>query len=76
MNELDQERTHVILQMLQGGAGHIRLLVTITGTVGPDSVADLATYRPNPADRTAINRRYVSSVWFYDIYGVKVIYQN
>ncbi|XP_014664706.1 PREDICTED: multiple C2 and transmembrane domain-containing protein 1-like isoform X2 [Priapulus caudatus] len=56
--QLPRERTHAIWQDLEDGAGSIHLLLTISGTVGTETISDLANYEPLPAERQAIMRRY------------------
>ena len=58
--ELETERTHALDQPLEDGAGFIKLLVTISGTSGGESISDLANYTPNPREREDIIRKYVS----------------
>ena len=57
--ELAPEKTHALDQPLEDGAGFIKILVTISGTSGGESISDLANYTPNPREREDIIRKYV-----------------
>ncbi len=58
--ELEPEKTHTIDQPLEDGAGFIKLLLSISGTSGGESISDLANYTPNPREREDIVRKFVS----------------
>ena len=46
---------------LEDGAGIVHMMLTVTGTQGTDSCADLANQVPNPKEREEIVRKYVST---------------
>ncbi|CAG5130346.1 unnamed protein product, partial [Candidula unifasciata] len=58
LSQLEKEKTHVIEQKLQDGAGTIKLLLTITGTVGSEIPSDLTNYTPSALDKDSIVNRY------------------
>ena len=60
LSKLDREVTHTLEQTLEDGAGIIKLLVTISGTSGHETISDLSTYNFNPLEREDMIRRYVS----------------
>ncbi|KAL5004431.1 hypothetical protein ScPMuIL_017887 [Solemya velum] len=62
--QIDKEMTQVIDQPLEDGAGFIKLLLTISGTQGSETISDLASNSFSPREREEISRRYnlVSSV--------------
>ena len=59
LGELAREKTHMLDQALEDGAGFIKLLLTISGTSGGESISDLANYTPNPRERDDVIRKYV-----------------
>ncbi len=61
--ELEREKTHMLDQPLEDGAGFIKLLLTISGTSGGESISDLANYTPNPREREDIVRKYVRAAF-------------
>ncbi|KAL4227592.1 Multiple C2 and transmembrane domain-containing protein 2 [Mactra antiquata] len=58
LSKLERERTHTIEQELEDGAGIIKLLVTISGTSGLETITDLSTYAFNPLEREEIIRKH------------------
>ncbi|XP_048258170.1 multiple C2 and transmembrane domain-containing protein 1-like isoform X3 [Haliotis rufescens] len=58
LSKLDRETTHTFCQNLEDGAGMVRLLLTISGTAGSETITDLANYTPNPRDREERIRNY------------------
>ena len=60
LSKLSREITHTIEVELEDGAGIIKLLLTISGTAGTETITDLANYTPNPREREQIIRNYVS----------------
>lgn len=57
---MSRETTHDAHLELDDGAGIIHFLLTISGTCGSESVADLDNYTPHPAERNNVVRKYVS----------------
>ena len=60
LSNLEREKTHTIEQPLEDGAGLIKLLVTISGTSGHETISDLSSYAFNPDKRNEIVREFVS----------------
>ena len=60
LSNLEREKTHTVEQALEDGAGMIKLLVTISGTSGHETISDLSSYAFNPEKRNEIVRGYVS----------------
>ncbi|XP_041372646.1 multiple C2 and transmembrane domain-containing protein 1-like isoform X2 [Gigantopelta aegis] len=58
LSKLSREITHTIKVDLEDGAGVIKLLLTISGTAGTETITDLANYTPNPREREEILRKY------------------
>uniref|UniRef100_A0A0B7BCF8 C2 domain-containing protein n=2 Tax=Arion vulgaris TaxID=1028688 RepID=A0A0B7BCF8_9EUPU len=58
LSKLEKDKTHMLEQQLEDGAGIIKLLLTITGTVGNEISSDLANYTPNALDKDNIISRY------------------
>ena len=57
---MEPEMTHTLdLHLEDGGEGQLTILLTISGTTGDDTMSYLANYTPNPAEREAIDWRYV-----------------
>ncbi|XP_064650930.1 multiple C2 and transmembrane domain-containing protein 1-like isoform X5 [Lineus longissimus] len=56
--DLEREVTHTIEQPLEDGAGVIKLLLTISGTQGSETISDLSNFVHNPMEREEIVRRY------------------
>jgi Ca2+-dependent lipid-binding protein len=69
LKSLEYEKTHLVKLPLEDGAGSISLLLTITGTYGPDSPSDIEHYRENnkltSAYRDEIIRQYVRTDFDY-----------
>ena len=59
LSSLEREKTHTIEKPLEDGAGVIKLLVTISGTSGHETISDLSAYSFNPDKRNEIVRSYV-----------------
>ncbi len=53
------ELTHESWFELEDGAGKVLLLLSITGTVGADTVSDLQTFDASPRYYTDIAQKYV-----------------
>ena len=58
LRTLEVEKTHFLRLPLEDGAGTISLLVTITGTFGPDSVTDIEYNK----ESTAVTSRYFDNI--------------
>ncbi|XP_053406106.1 multiple C2 and transmembrane domain-containing protein 1-like isoform X1 [Mercenaria mercenaria] len=58
LTKLDREKTHVIEQQLEDGAGIIKLLITISGTSGHETISDLSAYAFNPMEREEIMLKF------------------
>ncbi|XP_035824948.1 multiple C2 and transmembrane domain-containing protein 1 isoform X2 [Aplysia californica] len=58
LSQLEKERTHVLEQQLEDGAGTLKLLLTISGTLGSEMSSDLANYTPNALLKNQIVHRY------------------
>lgn len=58
LRTLEVEKTHFIRLPLEDGAGTISLLLTITGTVGPNSTTDLDYNK----ESTTVSSRYIDSM--------------
>ncbi|XP_060576164.1 multiple C2 and transmembrane domain-containing protein 1-like isoform X3 [Ruditapes philippinarum] len=58
LSKLERERTHVIEQQLEDGAGILKLLITISGTSGHETISDLSAYAFNPMEREEIVRKF------------------
>ena len=58
--EIEREVTHTIEQSLEDEGGVIKLLLTISGTIGTETISDLANYTSNPREKIEIIRKYVS----------------
>lgn len=58
LKTLEAEKTHFLRLPLEDGAGTISLLVTITGTYGPDSVTDIEYNK----ESTAVSSRYFDNI--------------
>lgn len=71
MSQLEKEKTHIIEQQLEDGAGTIRLLLTVSGTVGHEISSDLANYTPDAQFRDKIISRYVCIT----LYGLNTQYK-
>ena len=59
LSALERETTHTIEKPLEDGAGTIKLLVTISGTSGHETISDLSSFAFNPDKRNEIVRSYV-----------------
>ena len=60
LTEIEREVTHTIEQSLEDEGGVIKLLLTISGTIGTETISDLANYTSNPREKIEIIRKYVS----------------
>ena len=60
LSNIEREVTHTIEQSLEDEGGVIKLLLTISGTVGNETITDLANYTSNPLERIETVRKYVS----------------
>ena len=60
LSQLEKEVTHTVEQQLEDGAGVVKLLITISGTSGNETISDLSVYTFNPLERDEIMQRYVS----------------
>jgi hypothetical protein len=60
LTEIEREVTHTIDQSLEDEGGVIKLLLTISGTIGTETISDLANYTSNPREKIEIIRKYVS----------------
>ncbi|XP_036357615.1 multiple C2 and transmembrane domain-containing protein 1 isoform X3 [Octopus sinensis] len=58
LSNIKNEETHVIEQQLEDGAGMVKILLTISGTSGSETISDLANYTPNPREREEIVQNY------------------
>ncbi|KAK6178984.1 hypothetical protein SNE40_011446 [Patella caerulea] len=64
------EKTHTLETPLEDGAGIIKLLLTISGTAGNETITDLSNYTPNPKEREELLRHYGLAKSFNDIKDV------
>lgn len=60
LSRLEKEVTHTVEQQLEDGAGVIKLLITISGTSGHETISDLSVYTFNPLEREEVLQQYVS----------------
>ena len=61
LNNYNQEETHSIWSDLQDGEGSILLMLTISGTLGSDSISSLATRSSDNSDQIEqLKSQYVS----------------
>ncbi|ESO89614.1 hypothetical protein LOTGIDRAFT_124931, partial [Lottia gigantea] len=58
LGSLDREKTHTLETPLEDGAGIIKLLLTISGTSGNETITDLSNYTPNPKEREELIKHY------------------
>ncbi|XP_065945197.1 multiple C2 and transmembrane domain-containing protein 1 isoform X1 [Magallana gigas] len=58
LSEIEKERTHTIVKDLEDGAGTIKLLLTISGTQGAETITDLVNYTTNTKERDDLYRSY------------------
>lgn len=58
LSGLEVEKTHTIWKDLEDGAGSVFLLVTISGTMGTETVSDLNTYAMDPCFQRSLISRY------------------
>ncbi|XP_061166679.1 multiple C2 and transmembrane domain-containing protein 1-like isoform X2 [Saccostrea echinata] len=58
LSEIEKERTHTIVKELEDGAGTIKLLLTISGTQGAETITDLINYTTNTKERDDLFRSY------------------
>lgn len=56
--ELEHEKTHCLECKLEDSEGYIKILLSISGTVGADTISDLSKYIEDPKDRKKIVRKY------------------
>jgi hypothetical protein len=62
LSGIEKEKTHTIVKELEDGAGTIKLLLTISGTQGAETITDLINYTTNTKERDDLYRGYVSSI--------------
>lgn len=62
LSTIERETTHIIEQQLEDGAGTIKLLLTVTGTIGQELTSDLTNYMPNARVKDSIISKYVSTI--------------
>lgn len=60
LNSLQKEETQTIVKKLEEGSGSIKLVITVSGTLGPHAASDLLHYHEDVEEQKAIKRRYVS----------------
>ncbi|XP_062595992.1 multiple C2 and transmembrane domain-containing protein 1-like isoform X7 [Saccostrea cucullata] len=58
LSEIEKEKTHTIVKELEDGAGTIKLLLTISGTQGAETITDLVNYTTNTKERDDLYRSY------------------
>ncbi|BFY97384.1 hypothetical protein BsWGS_00424 [Bradybaena similaris] len=58
LSTIERETTHIIEQQLEDGAGIIKLLLTVTGTIGQELTSDLTNYIPNAQVKDSIISKY------------------
>nr|XP_022331670.1 multiple C2 and transmembrane domain-containing protein 1-like isoform X2 [Crassostrea virginica] len=58
LSEIEKEKTHMIIKELEDGAGTIKLLLTISGTQGAETITDLVNYTTNTKERDDLYRSY------------------
>ncbi|XP_076267814.1 multiple C2 domain and transmembrane region protein isoform X5 [Rhynchophorus ferrugineus] len=68
--EMERERTYNLWQELEDGAGHLHLLLTISGTTASETISDLTSYEENPRERENIVNRYVWHRTFHNLKDV------
>lgn len=56
---LEKEKTHHKAFQLQEGNGEISFLMTVSGTVGIESISDLTSYNPSNDEANSLHSRYV-----------------
>lgn len=62
INGLEKEETHKIWKDLDGGTGSILLLLTISGTLGSETISDLTSHVYDPREDSRLEKRYVSKL--------------
>ncbi|XP_014281344.1 multiple C2 and transmembrane domain-containing protein isoform X3 [Halyomorpha halys] len=70
LSELEREKTHRIKQVLDDCAGHISLLLTISGTTASETISDLTTYEENPREQKNLEERYSLMRTFHNLRDV------
>ncbi|XP_055995221.1 multiple C2 and transmembrane domain-containing protein 1-like isoform X6 [Ostrea edulis] len=58
LSGIEKEKTHTIVKELEDGAGTIKLLLTISGTQGAETITDLINYTTNTKERDDLYRSY------------------
>ncbi|XP_033749601.1 multiple C2 and transmembrane domain-containing protein 1-like isoform X2 [Pecten maximus] len=58
LSQVKHEVTHTFDQALEDGAGVIKILLTVSGTCGTETISDLANFTVNPNDREDIVAKY------------------
>ncbi|XP_021379603.1 multiple C2 and transmembrane domain-containing protein 1-like isoform X3 [Mizuhopecten yessoensis] len=58
LSQVKHELTHTFDQALEDGAGIIKILLTVSGTCGTETISDLSNFTANPRDREEIMTKY------------------
>ncbi|XP_069137876.1 LOW QUALITY PROTEIN: multiple C2 and transmembrane domain-containing protein 1-like [Argopecten irradians] len=58
LSQVKHEVTHTFDQALEDGAGIIKILLTVSGTCGTETISDLANFTVNPYDREDVVTKY------------------
>ncbi|XP_060062744.1 multiple C2 and transmembrane domain-containing protein 1-like [Ylistrum balloti] len=58
LSQVKHEVTHTFDQALEDGAGIIKILLTVSGTCGTETISDLANFTTNPRDREETVNKY------------------
>ncbi|KAK3606242.1 hypothetical protein CHS0354_037918 [Potamilus streckersoni] len=70
LSKLEFEKTHMIEQPLEDSAGFIKLLLTVSGTTGSETISDLQNFCFTPQQRNQIIRKYGLTKMFHNLKDV------
>jgi hypothetical protein len=62
LKSLPRESTHRLWNKFEDCIGEIFLLLTISGTTSSETITDLTTYREDPIQIKALQKKYVSQL--------------
>ncbi|XP_055940978.1 multiple C2 and transmembrane domain-containing protein 1-like isoform X4 [Argiope bruennichi] len=70
LSGFEEERTHSVWKDLEDGAGSLFLLITISGTMGTETISDLASYTFDTATQRDLISKYGLYKTFKDPYDI------
>ncbi|GBN19501.1 Multiple C2 and transmembrane domain-containing protein, partial [Araneus ventricosus] len=70
LSGFEEERTHSVWKDLEDGAGSLFLLITISGTMGTETISDLASYTFDTATQRDLIAKYGLYHTFKDPYDI------